>query len=120
MKKPPPETVSSMDEEDSGRGISYDMASSGSASGATAAAAAAACTGATASPDAASEGNGKGFQEDVRSESSESRRCAHCSHLRIRNHFIVLWFPNSLNNDQHNIFEDLESQAKRKSLLAEL
>ena len=62
MKKPPPETVSSMDEEDSGRGISYDMASTGGAS--------------SVAPVAASvggEGNGKGG-EDVRSESSESRR----------------------------------------------
>ena len=62
MKKPPPETVSSMDEEDSGRGISYDMASTGGASSVV--------------PIAASsvgEANGKG-SEDVRSESSESRR----------------------------------------------
>lgn len=64
MKKPPPETVSSMDEEDSGRGISYDMASSGGTT----------CTGIGAASATIPEGNGKGLQEDVRSESSESRR----------------------------------------------
>ena len=61
VKKPPPETVSSMDEEDSGRGISYDMASTGGAS--------------SVAPIAASVGEGNGKEsEDVRSESSESRR----------------------------------------------
>ena len=59
VKKPPPETVSSMDEEDSGRGISYDMASShGGTAAATAAASGTAAAGAI--PEAA-EGNGRGL-----------------------------------------------------------
>jgi len=58
VKKPPPESVSSMDE-DSGRGISYDMASSGAA---------------TATIPEMEGNGGKGLQEDARSESPGSRR----------------------------------------------
>ena len=66
VKKPPPVSVSSMDE-DSGRGISYDMASSGAA---------------TATIPEVEGNGGKGLQEDARSESPGSRRYA-CIHTML-------------------------------------